>query len=293
MPHAETEAALTSTDARRCLNCSAPLQGPFCASCGQRAVPPHPTVKQLVGDAWQELSGYDGRIMATLRGLVRPGFLTREYLAGRRAHYLSPLKTYLTVSVVYFLIAAAAPQTIARRTDGGSQDGVRITFADGNAKEMTPEERAQLLKEAERAGWFMAPLLRSLAQDPDALRTRIFTLMPRVFFALLPVFAGIVWLFYRRRTFPTALVFAVHVHALAFTVFAASEAAKLSGSDVFAATVALAALVTFTAYTLRAFRAVFGGGWPMTVVKSLAIGLLYSISAVPAFFAMLVWASWM
>jgi hypothetical protein len=116
--------------------------------------------------------------------------------------------------------------------------------------------------------------------------------MPRVFFALLPVFAGILWLFYRGRTFPTALVFAVHVHAIAFVVFALSEAAKFSGSDVFAASVALIALVTFTAYTLMAFRAVFGGGWTITIAKSVMIGMLYSITAIPAFFAMLIWASW-
>jgi hypothetical protein len=283
----------TSVEGRRCLNCSAVLRGPFCASCGQRAVPPEPTVKELIGEAWQELSGYDGRIMATLRGLVRPGFLTREYVNGRRAHYLSPLKTYLTVSVVYFLIAAAVPQqAVARRTEAAAQDGVRISFTDRTGGDMTAEERAELLKQAEQAGWFMGPLLRSVAQDPEAMRQRIFTLMPRVFFALLPVFAGIVWLFYRRRTFPTALVFAVHVHALAFVVFAISEAAKLSGSTVLAAAVAATALVIFTGYTLQAIRVVFGGGWPMTILKSLAIGALYSLSALPAFFAMLLWAAW-
>jgi len=58
-------------DAGRCLNCGAPLHGTFCAACGQRAVPRHPTVRELGGDAWHELSGYGGRIMATIRGLGR------------------------------------------------------------------------------------------------------------------------------------------------------------------------------------------------------------------------------
>ena len=51
-------------EAGRCLNCNAPLHGPFCGACGQRAVPPDPTVRELAGDAWNELTGYDGRIMA-------------------------------------------------------------------------------------------------------------------------------------------------------------------------------------------------------------------------------------
>jgi hypothetical protein len=87
-----------ATPADRCLNCGTPLSGPFCSSCGQRAVPQNPTVAELTNDAWQELSGYDGRIMATVRGLLRPGQLTSTYLAGRRAHFLPPLRIYLIVS---------------------------------------------------------------------------------------------------------------------------------------------------------------------------------------------------
>ena len=93
--------------AGRCLNCGAPLYGSFCAECGQRDVPPHPTARELAGDAWQELSGYDGRIMATIRGLLRPGFLTREYVEGRRAGYLPPVRVgflYLLSSVPAFIV---------------------------------------------------------------------------------------------------------------------------------------------------------------------------------------------
>src|ERR1041385_5171442 len=45
----------------RCLNCDAPLTGIFCAECGQRDVPPYPSVRELAIDAVQEFSGWDGR----------------------------------------------------------------------------------------------------------------------------------------------------------------------------------------------------------------------------------------
>ena len=68
--------------ATTCLNCRHELHGPFCAHCGQRAVPPHPTVAELTSDAWQELVGWDGKVIRTLRALlVRPGQATREMLA--------------------------------------------------------------------------------------------------------------------------------------------------------------------------------------------------------------------
>jgi hypothetical protein len=280
-------------EAGRCLNCGAPLQGPFCATCGQRSVPPNPTVRELAGDAWQELSGYDGRIMATLRGLLRPGWLTTEYLAGRRAPYLPPLRLYLIVSVVYFVIAASAPADGRSQRTINGPGGVRVGITnDERTGDISDEERAELLREVETAHWLIRPMLRDLASDPDGWRARIFTVMPRVFFALLPVFAAVVALFYRRRHFPTFLVFAVHLHAFAFVVFSVSEALKYGGSDLLASGVAAVLTVGFMIYALRSFRAVFGGTWPVTIAKAIGIGLVYAVVSMPAFFVMMVWASW-
>jgi hypothetical protein len=139
--------------------------------------------------------------------------------------------------------------------------------------------------------WPLRVLIESIQKDPMAFRSRLFTIMPRVFFALLPVFAGIVWLFYRRRRFPAALVFAVHVHAFAFLAFTFSEAAKFSQSVVIAVTAGLVVFVSFAVYALRSLRAVFGDSWSWTLAKAAGIGVVYSIAALPAFFIILVWAS--
>src|ERR1043165_1590104 len=93
-----------------CLNCGTPLAGPFCSACGQRDIPPYPSMRELVVDAFWELSGWDGRFASTVKALVRrPGMLTREFLEGRRARYLSPLRLYLMASLAYFLFAASVP----------------------------------------------------------------------------------------------------------------------------------------------------------------------------------------
>jgi hypothetical protein len=271
-----------------CLNCDAPLHGAFCAACGQRSVPPNPTVRELAGDAWHELSGYDGRIMRTIRGLARPGFLTREYLEGRRAHYLPPVRIYLIVSIVYFLIAASAP-TLDGRSDGPG--GLRITIDNGGDL-LSDEDREQMRAELDQSPSYLRPVFRAMLEDPAGFRQRLFTVMPRVFFALLPVFAAIVAIFYRRRSFPTALVFAVHLHAFAFIVFAIAEALKFTGRDQLVEGVGVVIAVAFGIYALTSFRTVFGGGWPVTVAKALAIGVVYLAAAVPAFMLVIVWAAW-
>lgn len=115
--------------------------------------------------------------------------------------------------------------------------------------------------------------------------------MPRVFFALLPVFAAIVALFYRGRRFPTTLVFAAHLHAFAFTVFALSEAVKMTKSIPVAVAVSMIMTVIFAAYALVAARRVFGGGWLMTIVKAAGIGAVYLLASLPAFAIILIWAT--
>ena len=277
----------------RCLNCGAECHGPFCAACGQRFVPANPTVAELTSEAWHELSGYDGRIASTIQGLWHPGFLTREYLDGRRKRYLPPLRVYLIVSVVYFLVAASAPPgTRARSADEiTGPGGIRIGVTGGNSATLSAEDRAELVKQLDRAPWFVRPMLRSVAEDPDGFRARMFSIMPRVFFALLPVFAAIVSLFYRGRTFPVSLVFAVHLHAFAFVLFTLSEASKFARIGALEITVGVVAAIVFTVYALQAFRVVYGGGWPATAAKALGIGFVYLLASVPAFLIILYWAS--
>ena len=99
----EPARGLTSVTAAACLNCGAPLNGPFCSACGQRAVPPHPTTKELVGDAYDELVGWDGKFAKTLRLLlVHPGALTRAVIEGQRNSYVRSVRLYLLCSILYF-----------------------------------------------------------------------------------------------------------------------------------------------------------------------------------------------
>ena len=59
---------------RACLNCGSALVGPFCAECGQRAVPPNPSLRELAGDAFAEFSGGTASFAETIRALLfRPG----------------------------------------------------------------------------------------------------------------------------------------------------------------------------------------------------------------------------
>src|SRR3954453_15254567 len=92
---------------RGCANCGAALSGRYCSSCGQRAESAAHSVGHFLHEAIEAFTHADSRLWRTLVPLLRrPGFLTREYFAGRRARYLPPLRLYLIMSVLFFVLNA-------------------------------------------------------------------------------------------------------------------------------------------------------------------------------------------
>lgn len=92
----------------RCPNCGAEVAGRYCHACGQD-LRDLPTLRGFLAGAVDDLFSVDGRVWRTLRRLLaNPGALSADYLAGRRARYLPPLRLYLVVSVIYFGASALA-----------------------------------------------------------------------------------------------------------------------------------------------------------------------------------------
>ena len=90
----------------QCRNCDARLTGQYCNSCGQRHQSQLISLWELFRDLLGNLFELDSRLWRSIVPLInRPGFLTTEYLAGKRIHYTPPLRMYLVLSILFFLSA--------------------------------------------------------------------------------------------------------------------------------------------------------------------------------------------
>lgn len=286
-------AQLTPATARRaCLNCDTPLAGEFCSACGQRDIPAYPSLRELALEALQEFSGWDGKFLATVRALVeKPGKLTREFLEGRRARYLSPVRFYFLASLAFFLLAvtAPAPKVVpATTTVAGTrveQIGNEAHDAMVSGKGITGAEREKALKDLERAPAVIRPLLRRSLVDPQGFRRSIFDALPKMLFALVPIFALLVSLFYRGLKYPEHLYFSIHLHTYIFLALCLPKIARLTHSTVLASVFAALAVLSMPVYATLAFRRVYGGSLIGTLAKEVGIGTLY---VVVSFIALLV-----
>ena len=114
-----------------CLNCGTRLKGQYCGRCGQRSRSRLISIWQLLQEAFGDLLELDSRLWRTLVPLLRrPGQLTKDYLEGRRARYMPPFRTYLVLSVMFFVVAFFDPR-----------EDLSIFFEP--EPEPTPEEIAQ------------------------------------------------------------------------------------------------------------------------------------------------------
>ena len=89
-----------------CLNCGAKLVGSHCHACGQPAHV-HRSLSAFFHDLLHAVFHFEGKLWRTLPMLAwRPGRLTREYIDGRRASYVSPIAVFLFVVFLMFAVVS-------------------------------------------------------------------------------------------------------------------------------------------------------------------------------------------
>ncbi len=89
-----------------CLNCGHAIELNFCSECGQENIEVREPFWILFGEGISDFFHFDSKFSRTLIPLfIHPGFLTKEYLIGRRARYVHPVRLYFFVSVLMLLIS--------------------------------------------------------------------------------------------------------------------------------------------------------------------------------------------
>jgi hypothetical protein len=93
-----------------CENCGAELHGHYCSKCGQAAVDYHRSFRHVIIDVLDSFLNWDSKFVRSIGLLLwRPGWLTNQFLEGRRVRFVHPLRLYLLVSIVFFLCARLIP----------------------------------------------------------------------------------------------------------------------------------------------------------------------------------------
>ncbi|MCF7823455.1 MAG: DUF3667 domain-containing protein [Candidatus Marinimicrobia bacterium] len=219
-----------------CLNCGAHLSSQFCPQCGQKNKDYRLSFKDLFSDFLEEMLDMDSRVLRTMRTLfTKPGFLTTEYIKGRRISYLPPVRIYLVASVVFFLLLslkAMLPsvqnnQFIRELTSkGGVEESLssRIKSQQASKTDQTAlfEEQGLVSAESDSSHSGMSLSFDDQAFDVEQgeFLNSFTDNFAKMMFLLLPVAALQLKLLYwrRRKLYIEHLIFSLHVHAFIFSL---------------------------------------------------------------------------
>ncbi len=98
--------AISNASVGVCGNCGVPLLGPHCHACGQPVKGLVRHFSSIVGDLLDSVFDLDTRIVRTIGPLfAKPGCITREYFAGRRVRYVSPVRLFFFLTIVAIFAA--------------------------------------------------------------------------------------------------------------------------------------------------------------------------------------------
>jgi hypothetical protein len=232
-PQAGEASADGHTHETNCLNCGTRLSGPYCAACGQKAHV-HRSVRAFFQDFLAGLFNFEGKIWRTLPMLAWcPGLMTRRYIAGERARFISPVALYLfTVFLMFatlnFTGALGSSGIVnpkkqlaaeitddqqqlarieARRKEAVAQGKSTVTLDNRIARKKADiaEEQKVLAGgalavaddgDAEGAPDWIKPFIKNVKENPDMVSMKIQDAASKYSWMLIPLSVPFMWLLF-------------------------------------------------------------------------------------------------
>ena len=259
----------------------------------------------LVSEAFDNIFSFDSRTAKTLFALFfRPGFLAAEYVAGRRARYIQPLRLYLIASILFFLFLSAqnlfsAQSPVTFITDGA---GVEVATQDSEQQPEQDTEKDAAYVEADSAiddihanvqlpglsaeqntklGNRLEAQARKAVElakeDPSELISLLLDIAPPVLFILLPIFALILKLAYlgSGRFYTQHLILAVHNHSFIFLALLLEGLLTPVEQSIGTEIPSTVLSIWIPIYMYMSLLRVYGQGYFITMVKFMGLGFLY------------------
>lgn len=282
-----------------CPNCGTEVTDRYCPHCGQESQKRIVSLRIMVEDAISNFLTLDARLPQTLVPLLfEPGYLTREYIAGRRARYTRPSRLYLAVSVVFFFVLSlSSGGSISDFGDEASGQAVADTTsvrADslyarvGRTLHETLEAPYRVhvhdadIEVVDDTAGVAVRLERTIPGDgQDSMQTQFLDTLvdnfPKLMFLMLPVFALLLKMLYirRQRYYIGHLIFALHYHAFAYIALLAVTLSTSLLPDAVSGFLNAGLMLWVLVYLFIAMRTVYAQSWWQTLLKYIVLLACY------------------
>lgn len=271
-----------------CQNCNFKLniKDNFCPNCGQKTLPDHLTFRFFFHEFINNIFSFDSRFLITIKNLLlKPAFLSYEFIHGRRITYINPIQLFFFASFLYFLVNSF----MFLKEDIGNQDLIRIQDSDKNIinDSINIQQSDSLIiiqdgtntdtLENSYVGEFLKKGQDFNNLDKETQNEKLSKSISYAVFLLMPLFALYLGWFFRkrRRHYLENIIFSLHFHAFFYLVgvlFLLFDKVLTGDID----TLMLNILVIV--YLLLAVKKFYGFPWISTILRFLGLLLIYGLT---------------
>jgi Protein of unknown function (DUF3667) len=220
-----------------CLNCGKALIGPHCHGCGQRAHV-HRTIPAILHDIMHGVLHLDGKLWRTLPLLAfKPGELTRRYIDGERASFVSPIAMFLFSVFLMFAVFQAlgigVPQDLPPSQDVGGRIVTVERSSDGTAGTLDFDSTG--------FQWIDDGLVKKWRENPGLMLYKLQANAYKFSWLLIPLSVPFLWLMFawkrgiRAYDHAIFVTYSIAFMSLLFTTLSVIGASGAGGGWVFAA----------------------------------------------------------
>ncbi|WP_438384032.1 DUF3667 domain-containing protein [Asaia sp. BMEF1] len=194
------DVALAGKHSERCLNCDTSLLGHYCHVCGQNARTAEPSLREFCYDFFEMLTHADSKVMRTIRRLFfDPARLTRDYIKGKRASEIPPIRMFFVSLLFFFAFTSVTPfHSVITEEAAEENHFVRAPAGDAdslNAKLKSQIETVTFSGPKKVQKWLHDHLLAAV-DNPDEVQHVMGEWAERIVLLLLPISAAFLWVLY-------------------------------------------------------------------------------------------------
>ncbi len=273
-----------------CKNCGAALSDQYCAHCGQQVGRENLNLRQALGEIFGDLFDWDSRLWRTLFSLTfRPGFLTAEFIAGRRARYVPPFRLYLIISFIVFLTLSIGARLDKLEVMGDhTGDASAVVVIDAEQEEGEADEDATVnigLADENSPAWLQNLEKRiesnalNLREDSNEFLAEMLEYLPQMMFLMLPLFALLMRVLYLGCGFHYLhhLVFGLHFHSFIYLLHLFNTAITYTTGALAGSLFLLFAVIYLPVSLCQAFDSSIKGAITKSIMLALSYGLLLAL----------------
>jgi hypothetical protein len=305
-------------DQKNCLNCGNTFTGNFCNNCGQENLHLKENFGHVMTHAIADYFHFDQKFFHTLKPLLfQPGKLTIDYNEGKRVQYLHPVRMYIFISLIYFILVFQNGNDMVKVNHTNPKKPADRGYVDGNLDKTNDDKPsaaninvddadqvfgAKILKTDTTYNTYMARqnTLNDALRDnflqhyivkkyfawkkeghsaKDIFEEGLKHNIPKMMFFLLPVLAWLLKVAFakNKKYYIEHLIFSFHLHCFFFLFLSIIILMQMVLPAVTHQWLGFAAFIITTWYIYKALRTVYNRSPFRTITKMIGMSLSYLV----------------